>query len=321
MRIHSPKFYSGRKLRELAILAFLVILVFAGFLKAWAQEEKEILNEISKARKDIQEAKETIEENTAAVREIESGLAELKNAINKLEYSDSTQRDKISEIENKLSKLARATENSRGKLSDIEQKLGKTSYPWRKETETSYIIGCTVDKSDSLVRVPHVSVKCFFGAGSVDSLSSQSVESDSNGGFIYTLPIGSGDHLIYEAKKPGFKPTLDSLTISSNPFLLQIPLSEEYPTRRVNVEIKEWYMGKWKRKLSNRSLTLKLKWGGKIQQPYKTKCGFIPAVEIPIGNKLIQYMVLHNDEVVKDWEPMVASKIPNKWEILVPSRR
>lgn len=315
MRNHSLKFYSGRKLRESVILAFFVILVLAGFFKAWAQGEKEILNEIKGAREDIEEAKKTIEENTASIREIQSGLDELKKAIIKLEYSDSTQKEKISEIKNNLSRLAGAAKDSRDKLSEIEEKLSKTSYPRKAEGETSYIIGCTVDKSDSSVRISDVSVRFFFRAGSVDSLS---LKSGPDGRFSTALPIGVGDYLIYEVKKPDFKPTIGSLTISSNPLLLQIPLSEQYPTRRISVAIKTRYNWKWERKLRNR--TLKLKWGGKIQRSYETdESGFIPAVEVPLGNEAIEYQVLYGEVVEKNWEPMVSSKIPRQWKILVPS--
>jgi hypothetical protein len=88
------------------------------------------------------------------------------------------------------------------------------------------------------------------------------------------------------------------------------------------VEIKTHYKTNWERGL--REQTLKLKWGGKIQRTYETnkydkrhKLGFIPAVEVPQGNQVVEFQVSHGSAVERDWEPVISSKIPDEWKILI----
>jgi len=201
------------------------------------------------------------------------------------------------------------------RVTQLEEELKQA-----RKADTIYIVGCTVKEADSLVRVPDVSLNFYFEAVSVDSLSDTS---GVDGKFIIALPIGVNNHLIiYEARKESFRPVLDSVTVSQNPFLLRIPLTQEFPTRTVSVEIKARYKTNWEKGLPDR--TLVLKWGGEIQRTYETnkydkrhKLGFIPAVEVPQGNQVVEFQVSHGSAVERDWEPVISSKIPDEWKILI----
>jgi hypothetical protein len=280
------RFCTYKRIGELVFVILWLGSLLLCPLKVWSQQEDPLLEE---ALKEIKKANEFLSQDTIENRKLRVRLDKIETTVKGLEDSFEDYKK------------------------NIDSALTSFSLLPVREHQATYIIGCTVDETNSLDNIPNVDVKFFFKVGA-DSLDSLSDTSGADGRFVTALPIGI-DYFVFEARKPGFKPRTDSVTISKSPFLLRIPLSEEFPTRMVSAEIKTRYNWTWEKRVPKTTLTLK--WAGKIQGSYYTDTGFIPGVKIPLGNVVVEYSVAQNKGEETGWEPAVSSKIPEDWKILI----
>lgn len=284
------------------VLSIIQLMTLIGTCKGQAlagESEKDLsaASDDSLLVKKLEAYCEGIENVIAKADSLGIELDSLDARINRRMTKLKTRLDKVDSHVKKI-----ATIHS-SEIKDLKQKTG----------DSIYIICYTIDATDTVTRIPDVSLIFFFGY----SLDSISFNSGPVGRYIVALPKDFGNHLIIEGSKKEYEPYVDTMSITMNPLLLRVPFRKEYPTRRISVALKKYHYGRLLKKLPRH--IFKVKWLKKIRGSYETdKDGFIPGVEVPLDDKIIvEYKVLRGEKVLQEWEPIISGKIPNKWDILI----